>query len=540
MEISNTLAFLLLLSLFLFSSCIASVKSSRDDFLECLSHQIKNSSSISQFIYTLENSSYSTILKSYEGNPRISLDVKPFVIFTPFDESQIQIVVHCSKIHALQIRIRSGGHDYEGLSFVSDTPFVIVDLRNLRKISIDTINKTAWIQAGANLGELYHSIATKSRTLSFVAGSCPTVGVGGHFSGGGYSMMSRKYGIAADYIIDAKIIDVKGRILDRNSMGEDLFWAIRGGGGTSFGIIVSWKVKLLDVPDKVTAFNVTLSLEQNATQLIYKWQHIAHKVDNNLLIRIFITTYGKSFFQVSFTAMFVGQIKELLHEMRKIFPELGVSKEDCVEMSWIESILFFAHFPGSESPDVLLNRTANTDPLSYSKSKSDYVQQVISMNGLKSIWKLIQEEETTVQLQFSPWGGKFNDYSESETPFPHRAGNIFMIHYQVIWEELASSQRYIAWTQKLYRYMSRYVSKSPRAAYINYRDLDLGVNNKGITNYAQASIWGMKYFKNNFKRLVQVKTKVDPANFFRNEQSIPPLSREKLSAIIFKPTTNVF
>ena len=72
--------------------------------------------------------------------------------------------------------------------------------------------------------------------------------------------------------------------------------------------------------------------------------------------------------------------------------------------------------------------------------------------------------------------------------------------------------------------MTPYVSKKPRAAYLNYRDLVLGTNNdKGPTSYAQASIWGKKYFGKNFKRLVHIKTKVDPTNFFRNEQSIPPL-----------------
>ncbi|KAJ7015310.1 Cannabidiolic acid synthase [Populus alba x Populus x berolinensis] len=50
------------------------------------------------------------------------------------------------------------------------------------------------------------------------------------------------------------------------------------------------------------------------------------------------------------------------------------------------------------------------------------------------------------------------------------------------------------------------------------------MNNLGNTSYKQARIWGTKYFKNNFDRLVHVKTKVDPANFFRNEQSIPPLT----------------
>ncbi|XP_049371909.1 berberine bridge enzyme-like 28 [Solanum verrucosum] len=527
------LTIFLLLSICFTSSYSRAYKTHIDDFLECLSHKIMNSNS-SQVIHTPKNSSYSTIYNSFsDHNLRITSNFKPSIIFTPINESQIQVAIHCSKLHDLQIRIRSGGHDYEGLSYISEAPFVLIDLRNLRLISIDTENRTAWIQAGATLGEVYYRIAEKSKKLAFVAGVCPSVGVGGHLSGGGYSMMSRKFGTAADNIIDAKLIDANGQIQDRESMGEDLFWAIRGGGGTSFGLIISWKVKLLDIPEKVTVFNVPRTLDQNATQLVYKWQHIANKVDDNLLFRIFLRNSefrfggGQRAIYASFTTMFVGGVDDLLHEMEDRFPELGLVKEDCIEMSWIESILFFADFPRGTSLDVLLNWNTTTNQRGYFKGKSDYVQQPISINGLEGMWKLLNQlavENSGAELQFSPYGGKLSDISESEIPFPHRAGNIFMIEYAVYWGKIEDSQRNIAWSRKLYGYMAKYVSKSPRAAFFNYRDLDLGFNNiNGNTSYEQAKIWGEKYFKNNFDRLVQVKTKFDPTNFFRNEQSIPPL-----------------
>jgi FAD/FMN-containing dehydrogenase len=91
----------------------------------------------------------------------------------------------CSQNHGLQIRIRSGGHDYEGLSYVSEVPFVVIDLIDFRAIEINVESRTAWVQTGATIGELYYAISRKSRNLGFPAGICPTVGVGGHFSGGG-------------------------------------------------------------------------------------------------------------------------------------------------------------------------------------------------------------------------------------------------------------------------------------------------------------------------------------------------------------------
>jgi hypothetical protein len=517
----------------IFSFLWATLAHTHESFVQCLTLRSENSTSISEIIYTPANSSYSSVLEFSIQNPRFSTPAtpKPLVILTPLHVSHIQAAILCSQEHGMQIRVRSGGHDYEGLSYVSDVPFVIVDLINLRSISVDAENSTAWVQSGATTGEVYYRIAEKSRTLGFPAGLSTTLGVGGHFSGGGYGTLLRKYGLAADNIIDAQLIDVNGRILDRVSMGEDLFWAIRGGGGVSFGIILAWKIKLVHVPSTVTVFTVDRNLEQNATKLVHRWQYVAPKLHEDLCIRVVLTGVnssqeGKRTVQASFKSLYLGGIDRLLPMMQESFPELGLVREDCMEMSWIESILYLADFPIGESLEVLLNRTPSVR--SNFKGKSDYVQEPIPEVGLEGIWQRFYEKEAeSALLILTPYGGRMSEISESAVPFPHRAGNIYKIFHSVFWEEegTSASERHISWIRRLYDYMAPYVSKSPRAAYVNYRDLDIGTNNnKGNTSYKRASIWGTKYFKSNFERLVHVKTMVDPANFFKNEQSIPPSS----------------
>ncbi|KAK7831466.1 tetrahydroberberine oxidase-like [Quercus suber] len=514
----------------LFSFLLENSASIDENFIQCLTLHSGNDS-ISKLIYTSSNSSYSSILKSSIRNTRFSTPStpKPQVIVTPLLVSHIQETLNCSQKQGLQVRVRSGGHDYEGLSYASPVPFVILDLINFRNISVDVKNSFAWVQSGATLGELYYWIANKSRTLGFPAGVCPTIGVGGHFSGGGYGTLLRKYGLAADNVIDAHLIDVEGRFLDRKSMGEDLFWAIRGGGGASFGVIVEWKIQLVPVPSNVTVFTVNKNLEQNATKILHRWQYVADKFDTDLFIRVILSAVsssqkGNRTVQASFNSLFLGGKDKLLPLMQKSFPELGLVSEDCTEMSWLQSILYFAGFPSGLSPDILLNR----DPsITYFKAKSDYVKNPIPEVGLEGIWqRLLEKEAAAALLILSPYGGRMNEISESSIPFPHRAGNIYKIQHLVYWTEegTVASEKYISWIRRLYDYMAPYVSKSPREAYINYRDLDIGTNNISNTSHSQASIWGTKYFKNNFKRLVQVKTVVDPANFFRNEQSIPPVS----------------
>ncbi|KAL0363653.1 UNVERIFIED_CONTAM: Berberine bridge enzyme-like 8 [Sesamum calycinum] len=446
----------------------------------------------------------------------------------PEYEDQIAPIIYCAKQNRLQIRTRSGGNDFEGRSYVSEVPFVIIDLLNLSEVTVDVQQKTAWIGAGATIGMLYYNIAVKSLTLAYPSGFSPTIGVGGHFSGAGYGILLRKYGMAADHVIDARIVDVNGNILDRKSMGEDLFWAIRGGGGSSFGVILAWKVGLVEVPETVTVFTIYRNLEQNATQLLHRWQYVVPTIDQDLFLRVIArrntTADGKKTMRLSFHSVFLGGTDRLLALMQKEFPELGLVRDDCTELSWIQAILYNTGFP-IDSLEPLLNRYQ--PDVKYYKGKSDYVKEPIPVSGLEGVWNLFYEPEgTQAEFLLTPYGGKMAEIPESAIAFPHRAGNLYMVHHMVYWgvDEAQNEDKYISWIRKLYDYVTPYVSKNPREAFLCYRDLDIGVNNnEGVVTVETARVWGEKYFVNNFNRLVQVKTRVDPENFFREEQSIPPL-----------------
>lgn len=531
---TSTELFLLLLVFFVSLPFTTSILTP-EKFVQCISSHLQDPNMLSDIIITRNSSSYSSILNSTSENLRFTASTtpKPYMIVTPFNESQIQAAILCAKNQGLQVRVRSGGHDYEGLSYVSNLPFVIIDLQNLQSINVDIENKFAWVESGAILGELYHEIAKKSKTYGFPAGSCPTVGVGGHISGGGFGTIFRKYGLAADNVIDARIIDVNGRILDRRSMGEDLFWAIRGGGGASFGVIHSWKIRLVPVPNRVTVFQVDKTIEAGATELLYKWQYTAHKLHQDLFLHATIgvsdsSRNGEKTVSVRFGGLFLGGIENLLFTVEESFGELNLKAENCTVMSWIESVLYFAGFSINDPLSVLLNRGQSKY---FYKAKSDYVKEPISRKALEGLWERILKQDEGPILILTPYGGKMSEILESQIPFPHRSGNLYDIQYLIYWEKDEETEKHLRWIRSLYLYMEPYVSKYPRSAYLNYRDLDLGRNHDhGNTSYAKASVWGFKYFKNNFIRLVHVKTTVDPANFFKHEQSIPvwePLGKKR-------------
>ncbi|XP_050901944.1 berberine bridge enzyme-like 15 isoform X2 [Lathyrus oleraceus] len=503
-------------------------------FNNCLSLHSNSSNQFPSAIYSSTNKSYTSILESTAQNLRYLLPSvpKPVFVFTPFHDSQVQAAVICAKQHGIHMRVRSGGHDYEGLSFVSliEKPFMILDLVKLREINVDIPHNTAWIQAGATIGEVYYRISEKSAVHGFPAGLCTSLSIRGHITGGAYGSMMRKYGLGVDNVVDARIVDANGKILDRKAMGEDLFRAIRGGGGGSFGVILWWNIKLVPVPQTVTVFTVKKSLEQGGNKLLHRWQQVAPNIDENLFIRVMIqpgnsTVPGQRTVTTSYNALFLGEANKLLRVMKHSFSELGLTGKDCLETSWIKSVLYIAGYPNGTPPEILLQGKPTSK--AYFKAKSDFVRQVIPENSLNSLWKNFLQEEGPFMI-WNPYGGKMSKIAESATPFPHRKGTLYKIQYLTGWIDGEKNlAKHMRWMRKFYAFMTPYASKYPRENYVNYRDLDIGMNKKNSTSFSLASSWGYRYFKGNFNRLVKVKTEVDPSNFFRHEQSIPPMPIDK-------------
>ncbi|KAI3737239.1 hypothetical protein L2E82_27236 [Cichorium intybus] len=495
-----------------------------------------NSNTDSSVYYELLNFSIQNLRFSESNLP------KPTVIVFPETQDQLAKTVVCARRSSLEIRVRCGGHSYEGTSSVAmdGRPFVVIDMTRLDNVSVDVNSGSAWVESGATLGQTYCAIAEASSVHGFSGGSCPTVGIGGHISGGGFGLLSRKYGLAADNVLDAILVTADGELLDRDAMGEDVFWAIRGGGGGVWGIVYAWNIRLSSVPEAVTSFIVSRpGTMKQVTDLVNKWQHVAPKLHDDFYLSSFVGAglperKNKTGISATFKGFFLGPKSKAIFIINQTFPELRIVENDCKETSWIESVLFFSGYgDGSSIPD-LKNRYLQGKL--YYKAKSDYVRKPIPRVGLTTALEILEKQPKGYVI-LDPYGGVMQTISSDSIPFPHRKDNLFTIQYLVEWKDIDNDKTndYIAWIRGFYGSMTPYVAWDPRAAYVNYMDIDLGVMNwiKTIVEsndddaVEKAREWGEKYFDKNYDRLVKAKTQIDPYNVFRHQQSIPPMSFEK-------------
>ncbi|KAJ8444525.1 hypothetical protein Cgig2_028340 [Carnegiea gigantea] len=487
---------------------------------------------ISNFTLPNSSSNYAHFLRFSLQNLRASGErtPKPMAVILPETKEQLIHSVTCCMRSSLDIVIRWGGHSYEGLSSMprGKNPFVIVDMMNLNGVTVDLGSETAWVEGGATLGELYYAIAEHSSSHGFPAGVGSTVGVGGHIGGGGIGVLGRKYGLSADNVLDVVLIDGLGRELSRPNLDEDVFWAVRGGGGGNWGVVYAWKVKLVEVPPRVTCFSVSKQgPNHELAQLIHEWQFVGPTLEDGFQLSVYLTASADNQPVVTFNGFYLGPKTEAIWIIKQYFPDLKIPEEEYLEMSWIESVLYFSGLPkGSTIHDL---KSRHWTGKSYMKVKSDYVKKPISTEGLEGALEKVAPEPKGLVI-LDPYGGVMDRTSSESIPFPHRKGNLYNILYAAFWGEEEEGERCLSWVRGFYDYMTPFVSSNPRGAYVNYVDLDLGTMDSTNVNGVQfddtivhkAKAWGKKYFLGNYDRLVKAKTIIDPQNVFSHQQGIPP------------------
>ena len=168
---------------------------------------------------------------------------RPAAVALPESADDIRGIVEFARAHKLRIAPQGTGHGALSLGSLDDT--ILLSTARMRGVQIDIPARYAWVQAGALWGEV--AAAAAGHGLAGLAGSSPTVGVVGYSTGGGLGWLARRYGLAANSIRAADVVTADARLIRADhDRSPDLFWAIRGGGG-SFGIITALEFALYPV-----------------------------------------------------------------------------------------------------------------------------------------------------------------------------------------------------------------------------------------------------------------------------------------------------
>ncbi len=164
---------------------------------------------------------------------------------TPED---VQAAIRVARKHKLPLSVRGGGHDWVGRALRNDG--LVIDLTKMRGVEVDRQSRTAAVSGGARSIDVIEAAAPYS--LVAVTGNNSGVGMAGLTLGGGYSLLSPRYGLAADNLLSADVVLADGRHLTADEENNaELFWALRGGGG-NFGVVVSMRIRLHEVRELFT------------------------------------------------------------------------------------------------------------------------------------------------------------------------------------------------------------------------------------------------------------------------------------------------
>jgi FAD/FMN-containing dehydrogenase len=190
------------------------------------------------------------------------IDRRPAVIARCADVADVIAAVNVGREHGLEIAIRGGGHNGQGLAMVDDG--LVIDLSEMTGVRVDPEARTVRAEGGCTWGDVDH--ATHAFGLATVSGIFSTTGVGGLTLGGGHGYLSREHGLTIDNLLSVDVVLADGRLVHASTTeNEDLFWALRGGGG-NFGVVTSFEFELHPV-DTVVGGPLFWPLEELETTM---------------------------------------------------------------------------------------------------------------------------------------------------------------------------------------------------------------------------------------------------------------------------------
>ncbi|CAF2070143.1 unnamed protein product [Brassica napus] len=186
----------------------------------------------------------------------------------------------------------------------------------------------------------------------------------------------------------------------------------------------------------VTPLSYSHYMASGAVDMVHKWQFVGPKTDKNLFMRMLIqpaTRNKVKTVRATVVALFLGKADDVVSLLAKELPELALKKENCREMTWFQSALYWYNYLNATQTDPKVFLDRNLDSSSFGKRKSDYVETEIPRHGIESLFKKMIELGK-IGLVFNPYGGRMAEIAEDATPFPHR-NMLFKIQYSINWKD---------------------------------------------------------------------------------------------------------
>jgi UDP-N-acetylenolpyruvoylglucosamine reductase len=421
------------------------------------------------------------------------IDRRPRVIVRAAGVDDIVAAVDFARANDLPIAIRGGGHSVPGFGTGDDA--VVIDLIGMQQVEVDAGARTARAQGGATWGVF--NDATHAHGLATTGGIISTTGVGGLTLGGGIGYLTRGVGLSADNLLSAEVVTADGRTVTASKReNEDLFWALRGGGG-NFGVVTSFEFQLHPVSE---IYGGPLLFELDDAKAVLEWY------------RDFIREAPEQF--GGFPAW-------------QIAPPLPFIPEDRHGEPFLIFVTCWAG-PIEQGEQALepLRGVAPVvaemvGPMPYPALNSAFDALVPA--GLQHYWKASFAKELTDEaiaahlehgpkvpavnstVHIYPINGAAHRVAPAETAFAYRDAT-FATVIAGMWPDPAENDANTKWVRGFYDAIAPF---SEEGGYVNFMaDDDQG---RIRANY-----------KGNYDRLVEVKREHDPGNLFRLNQNIAP------------------